>query len=377
MKKEILKYLTRLHFIGLSAYCYADVVNANEKIFTWRIVNEQENIISTPIKVLDSLGIKLAHGERAEWLGDLPENFHLSLEIKAKVMAGIGFYSKGRHEFEYLFFRTSNDSPSRAIQYLPVYNGAFAWHLYSDYQYPAAINSNDFFGVELTCSTDACEVVVNAADQAKFNLSRNEFNTGLFFRAFQGDAVIRNVEVSPTPRRIVNEPVQAKAGMIQYWELSQQVDLPSNVNIGKIWRSLSNVNDKPWKKVRPDKAGIVNISKYFEHPKGAVFAKTCLQATQDGSVTLKFDYSHVLTVLLNGQIIFSGRELDTHNFFRISHDEESIELPVTKGQNELSFLIHGYDLSHLPPIFDRTQYANWGYVARTDGAIAVSPCNQG
>ena len=64
------------------------------------------------------------------------ENFILEMDIAGIAMPGIGFRGIDKRNYEYMYLRVMSDNQQDATQYVPIFNGGFAWQLYNypDYE---------------------------------------------------------------------------------------------------------------------------------------------------------------------------------------------------------------------------------------------------
>ena len=71
---------------------------------------------------------------------DTPDNFRLEMDIAGVVMPGLGFRAIDKRNYEYIYLRIMSNNKGDALQYFPVYNGAFSWQLYNypDYEKSAS-----------------------------------------------------------------------------------------------------------------------------------------------------------------------------------------------------------------------------------------------
>lgn len=294
-------------------------------------------------------------------------DFVLDVDITARGMAGIGFRAQSLFDYDYLFFRTTTSDADRTIQYLPVFNGAVAWHLYPHYQASAEVEPDETFHVTLRCVDRSCRVSVGGRDEYEFLTERDRAQQGfVMLRSSFGEAQFSNLRLTEVPASPAPHAAgrQSADGNLNDWVISPQVDLTPTSPIGAIRRSHREAERADWMEIKADDQNVINLAKYFEHPNKGVFARAQIRSPAERDAVLEFDYTHFMTILFNGEIVFSGRELDTGNSFRVSPAEQSVPLHLKSGTNELVFLIFGYDLSHNPPVLGRHQYENWGFTAR-------------
>ncbi|MEM1123351.1 MAG: hypothetical protein AAGJ18_23120, partial [Bacteroidota bacterium] len=178
-----------------------------------------------------------------------------------------------------------------------------------------------------------------------------------------------NVQIQPLEQPLKVSPKATPYAYLTDWQLSEQFEEELHSQ-GVVYRMMENTKDKKWQSVRADRHGLVNLSKFYETPRHTVIAKTSIQSDADKTVNLLFDYSFAAIILLNNQILFAGKELDTNNFMEVQDGEQRLTLNLKAGDNELLFLITADDLWQKsvgnPTYLGTMQAMNWGFLARLE-----------
>lgn len=131
------------------------------------------------------------------------------------------------------------------------------------------------------------------------------------------------------------------------------------------WSSGSFLESlKGWKKIEADRNGLVNLSKYFEHPNDAAAVKINIESESDITKKLLFDYTHTLIIILNSEVIFYGKEMD--KLGRIYDGERQIDIHLRNGKNEFLMIVAGDSEIYGDDVLyqGRRQAANWGFTAK-------------
>ena len=109
---------------------------------------------------------------------------------------------------------------------------------------------------------------------------------------------------------------------------------------------MNLVPDLEWKTVATEPNGLLDIARHAQRSPGGetdlIFARTQLTAEREEVRKFTFGYSDIVTVFLNGRIIFTG------NSAYLSRDEtfsgivglfDTVHLPLVAGDNELLFCV--------------------------------------
>ncbi|MTB53580.1 hypothetical protein [Lewinella sp. W8] len=299
-----------------------------------------------------------------------PKNFTLEMDVAGGAMPGIGFRAEDLFNYEFLYLRVFAGGSKEALQYAPVFNGALGWQLYNYpmYEVTADVSPEEWVHIKVEVFEDNLRVFVG--DQVKPNLSIKLLggyaDAGqLFLKTSFANGYYSNIELTEsTPFRV--KSTIPDDGYLTDWMISPQTE-GQIVRQVQYYNRLKNAEENDtWTAVKADRDGLVNLARYFDHPKEAVFAKTMIQAEEDKEVDLLYDFSQVMMIVLNDQIISYGYELDTENFGRISPGEHRITLPLKAGENKLVLWVRSDDLwQQANPLYlGRAQAMNWGFMAQ-------------
>ncbi|MEL6277178.1 MAG: hypothetical protein AAFU03_18910, partial [Bacteroidota bacterium] len=302
------------------------------------------------------------------------ENFTLELDIAGDAMPGVGFRVKDLWNYEFLYCRLFANGQEDALQYTPIYNGSMAWQLYNypTYEKIAEVAQQTWIHLKLEVYEDNLRVYVGDVEQPnmEIKLLHEDVATGqILLKTSFADGYFANVVVRELKQGFDVEETAPLNGYLNSWLISPQ--LAGNIYSQRQYYQMietQEADEEGWKSVNAESSGIVNIIKYFTHPEKSVFAKTTISSSEDQEVTLHFDYSQALMMVLNDQVIYYGYELDSDNFMRMMDGESSISLPLKAGENKLVFWIRSDDqwqeAVDNPPYLGRSQAMNWGFIAR-------------
>ncbi len=295
------------------------------------------------------------------------KNFRVEMDIAGEVMSGLGFRVANKHNYQFIYFRPQMGGKRDAIQYIPIYNGALSWVFYNypTYETKADIHALEWFHATIEVRGNNLKVFVNNSTEPQMDVTLldTEISGGNFLlRSMFGTSYFANISYKALSDDGSVTSVSKKTPFLRAWDISQQFprDTVSNyfdqliekVNTSTKWRTIHTPNDD-----------YVNISRYFEHPDGVVFAKKQLKSKADKKRLLYFDFVGKLRILLNGEEVFNYKKI---KFERVFDGMFRINLDLKKGENELLFITEG-DAAYFGKGFKymgRLQHTNWGFIAR-------------
>ncbi|HZJ36965.1 MAG TPA: hypothetical protein VFD29_10110 [Gillisia sp.] len=117
-----------------------------------------------------------------------------------------------------------------------------------------------------------------------------------------------------------------------------------------------------WKDIQSDSNGFVDTIRFNEEMSGTVTLKNTIRSIKKQTVELDFGYAKHLMVVLNNDVLFN-QDMDTKDEEgRVFMEDESLELNLSKGKNELFFVLTG----------DAENKHNWGFIARFRNPNGIS-----
>ncbi len=172
------------------------------------------------------------------------------------------------------------------------------------------------------------------------------------------DAFFANVSIAELGVDESTKGIQSKNKLsslyLSNWQLSPKFEM----NEDKIGYQIDSLQAKGiiWKKIKSDIDGLVNISRFVEEMNQTVALKITLYSESKQSVKLYFDYAKHMILILNNKVIFNKKMDSTKAEGRIFVDDESVELNLSKGKNDLFLILTG----------DEEFKQNWGFIAKLE-----------
>lgn len=175
-----------------------------------------------------------------------------------------------------------------------------------------------------------------------------------------------SIEELKMSKRIVSNSVKEKvlSNYLTKWNISEMFKKDSINMVSQIDSLLKNKNK--FKSIQADSDGLINISRFYDDMTKTI-ALTCnLVSDSDRTVKLNFDYADHLTIVSNSEILFDkGMNFvppsDKGIEGRVFVEDESIDLNLKNGDNELVFVLSG----------DNRQKYNWGLVAKLENKEGI------
>lgn len=316
----------------------------------WKILSEDNRPGElTDTVFLDKPCVKLDGKIRsAIWNSGVSlKNFRIDLDMAGAVMGGLGFHVKDEQNYQFIYFRPGYGGTEEAVQYIPIYNGALSWVMYGKYQSNADIKQLQWFHATIEVRGNNLKVFTNNNKKADMDLTM--LNTAsdrgsILLRTMFGVYYFANLRIRELPEAITD------------WEISNQLPMGTDYN----YSSIKEV--KKWTKINEARDDYVNLCRYYDDPKGVVFARHEIQSDSNEIRTLNFDVVGASHIFLNGKEIFN---YDKFKLDRIEEGTNRIRLHLNKGKNELVFLTTG-DSDIFGKGFNslgRLQHQNWGFIA--------------
>jgi sugar lactone lactonase YvrE len=254
-----------------------------------------------------------------------------------------------------------------AIQYSPSINGVVEWQFCngSGYTAPIVLPENEWFTMKMEIKGTRANLYIgdnpNPALEIynlKSGVASGSF--GVFSTGMSMAAVYSDFRYELTDDIVFDEaPFEDVApGMIRSWEFSGPYKY-SEKDIKKYPLDDKNL-EFSWQKVSADPTGLVDIGLYTGRTGNEpdyVVAKTSLHAEQPRTMELNIGYSDLVTIFLNGNLMFTGNsayQSRDPSFLGIIGLFDAIYLPLEKGENELVLKVY-------------ETFGGWGFMCQ-DGA---------
>jgi DNA-binding beta-propeller fold protein YncE len=257
---------------------------------------------------------------------------------------------------------------ANALQYTPVINQVACWQLYHGDGCTAAVDIPkdrwvplrlEIAGTQARLFVDGAETPALIMHDLKHGNSRGgigvsgETNGTSFFSDFRYDPEAKpHFEPLPAP--------EIPPGTLTDWELSQgfkytRVDLETPCD-------EQDLGPIEWRRVACEPSGLVNVTRTVSRAgrePDVVFARTILTAEGDETRRLSFGYSDLVSIFLNGRLLFIGnsayRQRDTM-FQGVVGPNDLVTLDLHAGRNELVLTL-------------AESFGGWGFLCRDGDAI--------
>ena len=336
---------------------------------------ESDRWILENAEIVTHLGRKALAG--AAYLKDVQmENGIIEVDIAvtgARSYPGIIFRMQSEENFERFYLR-----PHRAglypdaLQYMPVFNGAEGWQLYSGkgFTAPAEIPANQWNHIKMEFSGTQARVFLNNDPTPALVIHELKHAVGkgsvgiygpkdktAYFSNFNY-RIDNNLKFDPPPKP------ETPAHMITGWEISQALNA-SNIDIAEIkYPGFYQVFFSTWQKVTPEASGLVNISRYQPRTGPApdyIMARTVIRSEKKQTIKLSFGYSDEISIFLNGQKVFYGNSAYRYrdpSFVGIVGLYDAVYLTLEKGLNEVFLMV-------------KETFGGWGFICQADREILL------
>ena len=282
---------------------------------------------------------------------------------------GVTFRMQGDEDYERIYIRPHLPGIyQNVVQYEGTFRGLDSWQLYygPGKTSGAVFPINEWFHVKVEVKETQARLFINDMNRPVMLITDlvhgiSKGTLGLWGPA-DGSAYFSNfscridnsLQFPPLP--IEDNPF----GIISDWEISKP-DIFLNQDIEE-YPSPVQLQNIVWQKVKSLPSGLVDISRYYgrigQLP-DIIRAKTELVAGKEESRKLAFGYSDVITVFLNGKLMFAGNSEYTSrdaNFQGIIGFNDYIFLPLKKGKNELMIAV-------------AESFGGWGFMFMDTNAV--------
>jgi len=276
----------------------------------------------------------------------------VAIEPGARAYPGLLFRMTSDHEYERIYLRPHR-SPlyADAIQYVATFNGVDSWQLYNGPGRTSAaeIPTGRWLHVRLEVLGTQARLFLGEAPEpvlvvGDLGHGRSRGRLGLTTTA-DGTAYFSNFSYRddstlefPPPPAIYTPP-----GIVENWEVS--TPFPRRRLDFDQYPDAAALGAAQWTRAatRPD--GILDLSRVHGRlgtEPDAILARATLHADEAGAKKYWFGYSDEASIYLNRQLVFTGnsayRSRDS-SFLGIVGPFDAVSLPLTKGDNEVLFVI--------------------------------------
>ncbi|WP_346858523.1 hypothetical protein [uncultured Draconibacterium sp.] len=360
MKSKIFVFLFLLISTNL---CFAqsgtlnvDFSSENWKTFGAAAVQEFESEVSTSV----SDGVGIAYLDGVNFQNGVIECDLYSPSPKAYL--GIAFRIGSLTNFECIYFQPHTSGKRDAVQYDPIFNMSATWQLYNgeSYQAVADIPTKKWFHVKIELKGDFAKVYLHnnpvEALTVKLKHDLHPGNVGVYS---YHPAIFKNLKITKSGLMdtFIEQPETSSINetYISSWLISEPYD---NYDF-KIEKPFLNDNlITGFREIETEENYLMNLNRHFtkSKAKNTVLAKVYLNSNKAQTKNFHFGYSDRIKVYLNSNEVFRGENdfRDSENYEDrgyVSDKQETIELPLLKGENELLLEI-------------AEEKFGWGFIAR-------------
>jgi len=279
------------------------------------------------------------------------------------------FRRQDEANFEEFYVRPHKSEQPDALQYTPSFNGLSAWQLYYGDGCTNAwtFSPNEWIHIKLEIAGTQARVFIGEEKSPALvindlKLGRTKGGLGLKVTGPIGLAYFADFKYRHDDSLEFEPPVKTETpfGMIAEWELSQAFEY-SFLDL-KSYPPQDILKKVEWKSVSSEPSGLVNVSRYIRKGPvvpGIVLARTTIPADRKKLMELQFGYSDLVSVFLNGRLLFWGYSVfqSRDPFFqgRVGLFD-SLFLPLEKGDNELLLVL-------------AESMGGWGFMCRDGSAV--------
>lgn len=366
----------QFYFLGFAFLLFIQSTKAQEALFEQGkcIILSEENkpttYIDTIYKGKRSLKLDGTKHSIALTKDRNVRNFRIEMDIAGEVMSGLGFRIQDPFNYRFIYFRPGMGGTREAIQYIPIYNGALSWVFYNYpmYETTADVKSLEWFHATFEVRGTNLKVYVDHSPEPQMDIQLldSEISGGNFMlRSLFGASYFANVtyeELLDVESKISRPKSDS---FLTEWEISEQFPRDSVSNHFDTLIKKANQSNN-WRVVNHPWDDYVNLSRYFEYPRGIVVARRTLKSDRNKNAMLNFDFVGRVKIMLNGQEVFSYQKI---KFERMFNGMFRVNLDLQKGDNELLVVAEG-DAGFFGgkgfKYLGRLQHTNWGFIARLE-----------
>jgi hypothetical protein len=309
-----------------------------------------------------------ALGTATGWVGDV-ELRDGTIELELAVGAERGFHGvcwRGRGDtFETFFVRPHQVGNPDAVQYTPVWNGVFAWQLYTGpgSWAPVEFPLDEWFRIRVVFAGPRAEIFVADLEEpalvvGELRLPAEPGRVGVIAGGVGGPpvhvaglAVDERAELRrPAPPR---EPVAD--GVVRRWWVSDafpehELTTPGLDLAGRTWTELES-----------EPSGLANLARTtgIRDGRDTVLARATIDSPRAQTVELELGFSDRAVVYLNGRALFRGADAYRSRDYRFLGSigwYDAVYLPLVEGENELVVAVS-------------EDFGGWGVQARFPGGL--------
>ncbi|MEW9623395.1 hypothetical protein [Rhodanobacter geophilus] len=265
------------------------------------------------------------------------------------------------------------------VQYAPIIRGRMLWDSNYEYQHSAPFRDNEWNHVKLVISGRRMNVYINRLARPALVVGDLEGAGGAGCVELQGPAIFTDVVVAPgdidglSPKPLP-DPTASDRGYLRHWRISGPYPLMAHAE-PVTFGDLPNVRSA-WLPIQAERLGVVNLARRMDPASDRkvpryTWLKTTLHSERSQVKQVSLGYLRIVTVFVNGQPVFSGKNLYNtpserkQPDGRLGLENGNFELPLKKGDNQIVVALR----SNSPDMADHYGY---GFRFHIDGPSGLN-----
>jgi len=314
-----------------------------------------------PVEALGQKALRLRDGVATLKGVDLETGiieFDVLLASEAPMYTGLRFHGRDPGQYEYFYLRAERSGMADATQYTPVFNGDQGWQIYSGPEFSSeeGFKRGGWNHVEARIYPGSADIYING----RRSLGISELKTGessgfvalsssfgprfpfnqVFYAnvRYSRDPLVRPADM-PDPSRY------GSPGLVRRWRVSEPMAQGEAVAAASRRRTAP----APAMTGLPvESNGIANLARVAARSakRDSVIAEFEVEARRGGSRLMRFGYSDMVDIFVNGSRVFEGdaqflsRDLQ---FLGTVGFRDAVSVPLRRGTNRVSFVVReGY-----------------------------------
>lgn len=271
--------------------------------------------------------------------------FDMLLPSAAQSFPGIYFRGQDANNHEHFYLRPHQNGRPDANQYTPVINGVTGWQIYARYNGRMTYRINEWFHVRLEVAEDSARIYVDAQDQPAlvvYDLKRDRKAGYIALKGSLGGAYYTNIDITRgRPEAAPPEPpVESPAGLVRAWRVS-----PAMAEADALAAASANaLNALKWTALPVETNGIANLARVAVRTDATptVLARLSLSADRARTAAMRFGFSDIVQVFVNGTPLYAGDDTQNSRDYRFLGTVglyDTLQLPLRAGENEIVLAI--------------------------------------
>ena len=260
---------------------------------------------------------------------------------------GVRWQVADRSNYEEFYLRSHLSGMPDGNQYTPVIAGNSGWQLYHGDGYSAPTEySDEWMHVRIVLDGEGGDVYINS-DSPEFRFTRKGHDDAGGFGVYASalnTAYFANFSYrtgEETLRGTLVEYDENVPGTVMTWQVSDPFDsaaLPQGDDL-----TGDALGSRMWQKVWAEEKGITNLARAAVGKEGrSILARLSIGADEGTSSSVRFGYSDLVSVYLNGRLLYKGDNTYVTRDYRylgtIGQFDE-VPLWLEEGNNELVFVV--------------------------------------